>query len=277
MECTRDVLREGSDARGLVTGVPPFRQDRSFARCVTAATSSNAACARTLFVTLQVFQCKHCQKYFSSLAGIKGLKYPPRVIARNLCLYNLGYTQGQIARSIASEHRIIVPHRTISDWITGYRSITTFHRFRPQAVTEFRNHMLRAHTLPPAGLSIQSTSANACHHDRSCFTAYGREEQEIPHQGARDFPRSLVSRVRRIRIGINKFPKIFRVSLPCPSTHSHGETESCERPCRHGSAPRAHSEYATGSGRSAQLVAPKARLNAALQRQRSFVTHDAIF
>jgi len=35
---------------------------------------------------LQVYQCKHCQKYFPSLAGIKGLKYPPRVIARNLCL-----------------------------------------------------------------------------------------------------------------------------------------------------------------------------------------------
>jgi len=41
---------------------------------------------KNTFRHLQVYQCKHCQKYFPSLAGIKGLKYPPRVIARNLCL-----------------------------------------------------------------------------------------------------------------------------------------------------------------------------------------------
>jgi hypothetical protein len=48
---------------------------------------------------------------------------------------------------IASEHRITVPRRTISDWVSGYRSITTFHRLRDAAILEFRDGMLKERTL----------------------------------------------------------------------------------------------------------------------------------
>jgi transposase-like protein len=99
------------------------------------------------FRQLQVYWCKDCRAHFSSLAGLKGVKYPPRVIARALCLYNLGHSQEKAARRIASEHRITVPRRTISDWIPGYRPITTFHRLRAAAVEEFGNKMLRERTL----------------------------------------------------------------------------------------------------------------------------------
>jgi len=96
---------------------------------------------------LQLYFCKDCRKYFSSLAGLKGVKYPPRVIARALCLYNLGHSQQETVRRIASEHRITVPPRTLSDWTSAYRSITTFHRLRPVAVRQFRQRMLRERTL----------------------------------------------------------------------------------------------------------------------------------
>ncbi len=96
---------------------------------------------------LQIYLCKDCGKYFSSLAGLKGVKYPPRVIARALCLYNLGHCQEEVARRIASEHRITVPRRTISDWLSGYRSITAFHRLRPAAVLQFGHSMLKERTL----------------------------------------------------------------------------------------------------------------------------------
>lgn len=96
---------------------------------------------------LQIYSCKDCGKYFSSLAGLKGVKYPPRVIARALCLYNLGHSQEEAARRIASEHRIKVPRRTISDWISGYRSITTFHRLRASAIEQFPDGMLKERTL----------------------------------------------------------------------------------------------------------------------------------
>jgi hypothetical protein len=79
--------------------------------------------------------------------GLKGVKYPPRVIARALCLYNLGHSQEQAARRIASEHRITVPRRTISHWISGYRSITTFHRLRTAAILQFGQDMLKERTL----------------------------------------------------------------------------------------------------------------------------------
>jgi transposase-like protein len=86
------------------------------------------------FRHLQIYWCKDCRGYFVSLVGLKGVKYPPRVIARTLCLYNLGHSQEAAARRIASEHRITVPRRTISHWISGYRSVTTFHRFRAAAL-----------------------------------------------------------------------------------------------------------------------------------------------
>lgn len=99
------------------------------------------------FRRLQIYWCKDCGGYFVSLVGLKGVKYPPRVIARSLCLYNLGHSQEQAARCIASEHRITVPRRTISHWINGYRSITTFHRFRAAAILEFGQSMLQERTL----------------------------------------------------------------------------------------------------------------------------------
>ena len=99
------------------------------------------------FRQLQIYFCRDCGRYFSSLAGLKGVKYPPRIIARALCLYNLGHSQEEAARRIASEHRITVPRRTISDWISGYRSITTFHRLRAAAIHEFGDSMLKERTL----------------------------------------------------------------------------------------------------------------------------------
>lgn len=102
---------------------------------------------KNTFRHLQIYWCKDCRAHFSSLTGIKGVKYPPRLIARALCLYHLGHSQEETARRIASEHRIAVPRRTISDWIAGYRRITTFHRLRAAAVEEFGHNMLRERTL----------------------------------------------------------------------------------------------------------------------------------
>jgi transposase-like protein len=96
---------------------------------------------------LQIYWCKDCSRYFSPLAGLKGVKYPPRVIARALCLYNLGHSQEVTARRLVLECRVTVPRRTLSDWIAGYRPITTFHRLRSAAVLEFSRDMLRERTL----------------------------------------------------------------------------------------------------------------------------------
>jgi transposase-like protein len=102
---------------------------------------------KNCFRRLQIYWCKDCGRYFASLVGLKGVKYPPRVIVRTLCLYNLGHSQEEAARRIASEHRITVPRQTVSHWISGYRSITTFHRLRSAAIQEFGQRMLKERTL----------------------------------------------------------------------------------------------------------------------------------
>lgn len=102
---------------------------------------------RNSFRQLQIYVCRDCARYFTSLTGLKGVKYPPRIIARALCLYNLGYSQQETTRRIASEHRVTVPRRTIADWISGYSSITTFHRLRATAVLAFPDEMLKERTL----------------------------------------------------------------------------------------------------------------------------------
>ena len=50
-------------------------------------------------------------------------------------------------RRIASEYRISVPRRTVSDWISGYRPITTFFRLRAGAALEFPDGMVKERTL----------------------------------------------------------------------------------------------------------------------------------
>jgi transposase-like protein len=99
------------------------------------------------FRHLQIYWCKDCFRYFVPLMGLRGVKYPPRLVARALCLYNLGHSQDETARRIASEHRVTVPRRTISHWISDYRPITTFHRLRAPAIDQFGRSMLRERTL----------------------------------------------------------------------------------------------------------------------------------
>lgn len=99
------------------------------------------------FRHLQIYRCRDCGRYFSPLAGLKGVKYPPRIMAQSLCLYNLGHSQEETARRIASEHRVTVPRRTLADWISSYRPITTFHRLRSSAIVMFPDAMLQERTL----------------------------------------------------------------------------------------------------------------------------------
>jgi transposase-like protein len=96
---------------------------------------------------LQIYWCKDCRKYFSPLAGLRGSKYPPRAIARALCLYNLGHSQEETARRVGREHRVTVPRRTVSNWISSFRPLTTFHRLRSRAIVEFPDSMLKERTL----------------------------------------------------------------------------------------------------------------------------------
>jgi len=78
---------------------PDFCPECDGRRIITRGLRKNS------FRQLQIYWCKDCGGYFVPLVGMRGVKYPPRVIARTLCLYNLGHSQEAAARRIALEHR----------------------------------------------------------------------------------------------------------------------------------------------------------------------------
>lgn len=80
-----------------------------------------------------MYLCKSCFKYFST-ETIARVKYPPHVIVKALSLYNLGYSQSEVAKLLAQQHRLKVPRRTISLWLNRYKRVCTFSRLRAQAI-----------------------------------------------------------------------------------------------------------------------------------------------
>lgn len=78
---------------------------------------------------VQIYFCKSCFRYFTT-ADIQKTKYPPYVIMRSISLYHLGYSQAEVSRLIRIRHRLDIPQRTISQWITKYRPICSYSRLR---------------------------------------------------------------------------------------------------------------------------------------------------
>lgn len=82
---------------------------------------------------VQVFQCKTCQRYFSS-APLAGVKYDAFHILKALSFYNLGYSQGRVSSLLASRYHVKAPQRTISSWIARYASLCAFKNLRQKAI-----------------------------------------------------------------------------------------------------------------------------------------------
>jgi transposase-like protein len=85
---------------------------------------------------VQLFQCKTCQRYFSS-TPLGGVKYHPFHILKALSFYNLGYPQSRVSSLLASRHHVKVPQRTISSWIARYAGLCAFKNLRPRAMRLF--------------------------------------------------------------------------------------------------------------------------------------------
>ncbi len=96
---------------------------------------------------IQLYFCKDCRKYFTQ-TDIERVKYPPNVILRSISLYNLGYTQQAVCRLIAKHHRLSIPPRTLSDWISRYRSICSYSRLRNKGTELYGpGEIIKAHIL----------------------------------------------------------------------------------------------------------------------------------
>jgi hypothetical protein len=64
------------------------------------------------------------------------------VILESLCLYYRGETRRRAAQRIKERFGLRVSPRTLSQWLSEYRELTTYARLRPQALTRFTPHTL---------------------------------------------------------------------------------------------------------------------------------------
>jgi hypothetical protein len=81
--------------------------------------------------TLQVFQCAECLRRFTGEAG-KNKTYPLRLILETVSTFNLGYSTTETQQILRRRFHQNIPERTISSWLTEYRSLTTYARLRAE-------------------------------------------------------------------------------------------------------------------------------------------------
>ncbi len=84
---------------------------------------------RNRLQTVNVFECTECKRRFNDNAG-KHKTYPLRVILDAVSTYNLGHSLSDTQRVIRERLRLSIPERTLSQWITDHRPLTTYARLR---------------------------------------------------------------------------------------------------------------------------------------------------
>jgi hypothetical protein len=72
----------------------------------------------------------------------KGKTFPLAVILESLCRYYRGETRTQVATQIKERFGLTVSPRTLSQWLSEYRELTTYARLRTKLLHEFRPHQL---------------------------------------------------------------------------------------------------------------------------------------
>jgi transposase-like protein len=85
------------------------------------------------FQIIQKYKCNLCKKYFSENT-IKFKTYPSKIIITSISYYNLGYSQNKTKNLINKRFKTKVSQKTISNWISQYKSICTFHKLRKKAI-----------------------------------------------------------------------------------------------------------------------------------------------
>lgn len=88
---------------------------------------------KNLYRQVPRYACSSCGRSFS-LGPLSRVKYPPAVILRALSLYNLGYTQAQVAQRLARRFQLPVSTRTISAWLQRYAGLCPFLKLRSAAL-----------------------------------------------------------------------------------------------------------------------------------------------
>jgi hypothetical protein len=99
------------------------------------------------YETVQLWYCRSCDRVFTPQRA-KGKTYPLKIILESIMHYYQGYTRAQTSQRITERFGIVVPPRTLSNWIAEYRPLTTYARLRGEGAKLFRpNRIVRATRL----------------------------------------------------------------------------------------------------------------------------------
>ena len=91
--------------------------------------------------TVQLWYCHDCDRVFTPQV-VQGKRTPLKVILESLCLYYRGETRRRVAQRIKERFGLSVSPRTLSQWLSEYRELTTYARLRSRALTRFTPHTL---------------------------------------------------------------------------------------------------------------------------------------
>ena len=91
--------------------------------------------------TVQLWYCHDCDRVFTPQV-VQGKRTPLKVILESLCLYYRGETRRRVAQRIKERFGLSVSPRTLSQWLSEYRELTTYARLRSRTLTRFTPHTL---------------------------------------------------------------------------------------------------------------------------------------
>ncbi|MBI2523474.1 hypothetical protein HYW19_03720, partial [Candidatus Woesearchaeota archaeon] len=63
--------------------------------------------------------------------------YPASIISNAISYYNLGYSQIEIITRLAKRFKIKPSQKTISNWLSEYKSICTYNKLRNEAIKQY--------------------------------------------------------------------------------------------------------------------------------------------
>ena len=118
----------------------PTQQNPACPTCACKLTVKKGV-RRNRLQVLQVFRCTECLHRFTGAAG-KNKTYPLKIILESISTFNLGYSLTETQRVMRRRYYREIPERTISSWLSEYRSLSTYSRLRLAGRKLFRPETL---------------------------------------------------------------------------------------------------------------------------------------
>ena len=99
------------------------------------------------FHSIQRYLCNSCKHAFT-INSAKNKSYPINIILDAISKYNSGLSQSEVSAFMQKKCALIIPQKTISNWITDNKSVCTFAKIRTACMKLSNNQsMIESHSF----------------------------------------------------------------------------------------------------------------------------------